>query len=82
MIVRTFAPFVAGSGACPMRASSFSIGGGAVWVSLFFHRLLVRQPTAIKRNFHYVIVAIILISLLPMAVEYLRARAAAKRSAG
>ena len=32
------------------------------------------QPPAVKRNFHVVIVAIIVISVMPMVFEWIRAR--------
>jgi membrane-associated protein len=79
-IVRTFAPFVAGIGRMPYRRfAMFNIVGGVVWVVLFVaagHAF--GNVPAIKRNFHYVIVGIIVVSMLPGLIEFLRARAAAK----
>jgi len=79
-IVRTFAPFVAGIGRMPYRRfAMFNIVGGVVWVVLFVaagHAF--GNVPAIKRNFHYVIVGIIVVSMLPGLIEYLRARAASK----
>jgi membrane-associated protein len=75
-IVRTFAPFVAGLGQMTYtRFLSYSISGAVLWVGsisvagAFFGNLPV-----IKRNFHVVVVAIILISCLPMAVEAWKAK--------
>jgi membrane-associated protein len=77
-IVRTFAPFVAGIG--QMRYAYFAtynVTGGLAWVlSFLFAGYWFGQLPAIKRNFHLVIVAIIVISILPMVFEYVRARRA------
>ena len=73
-IVRTFAPFVAGVGAMTYpRFLMFNIIGGATWVSVimlsgyFFGNLPL-----IKKNFSLVIFAIIIVSILPGAIEYIR----------
>jgi membrane-associated protein len=77
-IVRTFAPFVAGIG--QMRYSYFAtynVVGAVAWVlSFLFAGYWFGQLPAIKRNFHVVILAIIVISILPMVFEYVRARRA------
>ena len=77
-IVRTFAPFVAGIG--QMRYAYFAtynVTGALAWVlSFLFAGYWFGQIPAIKRNFHIVIVAIIVISVLPMVFEYVRARRA------
>jgi membrane-associated protein len=75
-IVRTFAPFVAGIG--QMRYAYFAtynVAGALAWVlSFLFAGYWFGQLPAIKRNFHVVIVAIVVISILPMVFEYVRAR--------
>lgn len=75
-IVRTFAPFVAGVG--KMRYNTFllyNVVGAFVWVtSLTFAGYYFGGLPFVKANFEYVVMGIILLSLLPMAVEYLRAR--------
>jgi membrane-associated protein len=70
-IVRTFAPFVAGVGRMPYRKFlAFSVGGAVGWVTIcvtcgyFFGGF-----DWVKQNFEVVIVAIVAVSLLPMAVE-------------
>jgi membrane-associated protein len=77
-IVRTFAPFVAGIGR--MRYAyfaSYNVTGAFAWVLAFLLAgYWFGQIPTVKRNFHVVIVAIIVISVLPMVFEFLRARRA------
>ena len=75
-ILRTFAPFVAGVGKMPYpRFIASNIGGGAVWVTLFCGaEYLFGNIPAVKKQFHIIIIAIIVISLIPAVVEALRAR--------
>ena len=75
-IVRTFAPFVAGIGSMTYgRFIAYNIVGGMGWVVLlvlggyFFGNIPV-----IKRNFSLAIAAIIIISILPGIIEFLRHR--------
>jgi membrane-associated protein len=75
-IVRTFAPFVAGIGQMSYRRfAAWNVAGGFLWVVTFLYAgsFFGNQPV-VKRNFHLVIVAIIVISVIPIAVEWLRAR--------
>jgi membrane-associated protein len=73
-IVRTFAPFVAGVGSMPYRRFiGFSIFGGIVWIYMFsIAGYLFGNQEWVKRQFHIVIVAIIIISVLPMVFEFLK----------
>jgi membrane-associated protein len=75
-IVRTFAPFVAGLGRMNYwRFSSYNVIGGVVWVVAFILvGYLFGNIPAVKSNFTLVIFAIILISILPGLVEFLRVR--------
>jgi membrane-associated protein len=80
-IVRTFAPFVAGIGKMNFfRFWMFNIIGAVAWVLIcilagyFFGGL-----DFVKKHFELVIVAIVIISVLPMGVEFLRARGARQR---
>jgi len=81
-IVRTFAPFVAGIGRMTYaRFLSYNVVGGVGWVALFvFGGYFFGNLSFVRRNFSFVLVAIILISLTPMAYEVLRHRRAKKRA--
>lgn len=75
-IVRTFAPFVAGIGI--MTYSKFilyNIVGGTLWVLLFvLSGYFFGNIPLVKNNFSITIIAIIIISIMPGIIEYLRHR--------
>lgn len=75
-IVRTFAPFVAGIGKMTYGYfATYNIVGGAVWVTLFTSLgYFFGNLEFVKKNFELVIVAIILISVMPMFFEWWKAR--------
>jgi membrane-associated protein len=79
-IVRTFAPFVAGVGRMNYaRFAVFNVSGAIAWVLIC---LLAGWKFGglpfVRKNFELVLVAIILISVLPAAIEFLRARSKGK----
>lgn len=75
-IVRTFAPFVAGVGKMSYGYFiSYNLFGGIVWVALFVAAgYFFGNIDFVKHNFSLVIIAIILISILPMVLEAWKAR--------
>jgi membrane-associated protein len=75
-IVRTFVPFVAG--AAQMRPASFglynAIGAGA-WVCICLGAgYLFGNVPIVKNNFSLVTIGIVIVSVLPVLVEYVRQR--------
>jgi membrane-associated protein len=80
-VVRTFAPFVAGIGR--MRYGTFvfySFSGSVAWVgSLTYAGYYFGNVPIIKQNLTLVILIIVLLSISPAIIEYLRHRASARR---
>ena len=74
-IVRTFAPFVAGIGRMTYwRFLLYNVVGGIVWIGIFVYAgYFFGNIPMVKRNFTLVIFGIILVSVLPAVIEYLRA---------
>jgi membrane-associated protein len=75
-IVRTFAPFVAGMGNMSYGYFfSYNVFGGIVWVLSFtFLGYFFGNIPFVKENFELVILAILFISVVPIAWEALKAR--------
>jgi membrane-associated protein len=75
-IIRTFAPFVAGVGT--MRYSKFivyNVLGGITWTAIFiFAGYFFGNLPIVRDNFGLVVIAIILISALPVGFELLQHR--------
>jgi membrane-associated protein len=74
--IRTFAPFVAGIGLMSYpRFLAFNVIGGVAWVSLFvLGGYFFGNLPVVRDNFSLVIMAIVVISVVPMVVETIRAR--------
>ena len=77
-IVRSFAPFLAGVGAMDYRKFlSFNVIGAAAWVgALAYAGYLFGNIPWIKDNLAWIVVGIVLVSLLPMAVQFVKERRA------
>ena len=75
-IIRTFAPFVAGIGKMTyLHFASYNLIGAAAWVLLFIvGGYYFADLPIVKTHFHFVIVAIIIISCLPAVFEYVKNR--------
>lgn len=75
-IIRTFAPFVAGIGKMNyLRFALYNVTGGVTWVmSFLLAGYWFGGTELVKQRFHWVIVAIIIISVVPVVIEYIRAR--------
>ena len=73
-IVRTFAPFVAG--VSKMHYGNFilyNIVGGFLWTTGFlFAGYLFGNIPLVKENFHYMVLGIVVISVVPIALEFLK----------
>ncbi len=74
-IVRTFVPFVAGVGSMSYkRFIAYNVIGGFIWIYAFLYLgFFFGNMPAVKKNFGLVIIAIIILSILPMAFEFFRA---------
>jgi len=82
-IVRTFAPVVAGMADMSYRRfAMFNIVGGIGWVTsmTMIGYLLVTLFPATEKHIEKVIIIVIVLSLLPGLIEWLRARRKAKRA--
>ncbi len=75
-IVRTFAPFVAGIGSMTyLRFLAYNIAGGIAWILAFvLGGYFFGNIPVVRQNFSLVILAIIIVSILPGVIEYLRQR--------
>ncbi len=75
-IIRTFAPFVAGIGFMSYnRFMLYNVAAGILWVGSFIWAgFFFGNLPSVKNNFSLVILAIIVISMIPPVIEYLRHR--------
>ncbi|WP_369171334.1 DedA family protein [Streptomyces sp. R28] len=82
-IVRTFAPIVAGAGRMQYRTFlTYNVIGGVAWgTGITLAGYWLGQIEFIKTNVEAILVLIVLISVVPIIIEYLRERAKNKRAA-
>jgi membrane-associated protein len=75
-IVRTFVPFVAGAAEMPYPSFAiYNLSGALLWVGLCLGAgYLFGNVPVVKENFSLVALGIVLVSVLPMAIEYWRFR--------
>ncbi|MBC7451168.1 MAG: DedA family protein [Cytophagales bacterium] len=75
-IVRTFAPFVAGVGNMNYsRFISYNVIGGIIWVTgLILAGYYLARFDFVKEHFEHIVLGIIGISVVPIVIEYLRAK--------
>lgn len=80
-IVRTFAPFVAGVGKMHYGTFLFyNVTGGFLWVtSLTFAGYFFGQMPVIKENFELAVIGIVVISLLPVLIEFVKHKFTSKK---
>jgi membrane-associated protein len=83
-LVRTFVPVVAGAaGMSYRRFATFNVVGGAAWIlsMTLTGYLLGNVIPNIDRHIEKVIVVVVLLSISPGIVEYVRAKVSARRAA-
>jgi len=75
-IIRTFAPFMAGVGRMSYpRFFSFNIFGGIGWVlSMTLAGYYLGGVPLIRRNFEKVVIGIVIVSILPLLIQFFRSR--------
>jgi membrane-associated protein len=75
-IIRTFAAFIAGVGKMHYsRFLAFNIFGAAAWVTLMVSLgSFLGQKAVVRSNFEKVVLAIITVSLIPVALQTLKSR--------
>jgi membrane-associated protein len=83
-IIRTFAPFVAGIGRMSYsRFALYNVTGGIVWVNSFLLAgYFFADLPFVREQFPYIILAISVISVVPIGLEYVRARREARLITG
>ncbi|ARF56724.1 DedA family protein [Streptomyces gilvosporeus] len=82
-IVRTFTPIIAGVSRMNYRSFlTFNLVGGALWgVGVTVLGSLLGNIPFVHKNIEAILIAIVLVSVIPIAIEFLRARSKAKKEA-
>lgn len=76
-IIRTFAPFVAGIGTMTYsKFSLYNVAGAVLWVTSFvLLGMLFASNEIVQNNFSLVILGIIVLSVVPIIIEFFRKKA-------
>jgi membrane-associated protein len=79
-IIRTFAPFVAGFGRMTYgRFTMYNVSGGIAWIVLFVvGGYYFGNIPLVRQHFGLAILAIVLVSLVPMVLAFVRDRSTAR----
>jgi membrane-associated protein len=82
-IVRTFAPFLAGvAGMSYRRFISYNVIGGVAWISsLVYAGYLFGNIPWVKEHLEKIVIGIVVVSLMPVVITYLKERRAHKSAA-
>jgi membrane-associated protein len=82
-IVRTFTPIIAGVSRMNYRSFiTFNIIGGTLWgVGVTLLGAALGKIEFVHKNVEAILVAIVLVSVVPIAIEFLRARSKSKKAA-
>jgi membrane-associated protein len=77
-IIRTFAPFIAGVAQMPYtRFAMFNVIGSVAWVtSMTLLGYTLGNIPIIRRHFEKVVILVVLISVLPIVIEFVKSRRA------
>ena len=75
-IIRTFAPFVAGVAEMPYhRFAAYNVFGGIGWViAMTMAGYTLGNIPIIRAHFEKVVVGIVVVSVLPIVIEYVKSR--------
>ena len=82
--MRTFVPFFAGVGAMTYRKFlAFNLIGAAAWVGpLAYAGYLFGNIPWVKENLAWIVLAIVIVSLIPIVVQYVKERRGRTGDAG
>ncbi|GGQ28739.1 hypothetical protein GCM10010249_54380 [Streptomyces roseolilacinus] len=82
-IVRTFAPIVAGAGRMKYRTFiAYNVVGGVLWgAGITVAGYFLGQIGFIKENIEAILILIVLLSVVPIIIEFVRGRSKAKKEA-